>query len=57
MLIQVSVDDPNINWELVDLFNEGAKDSDSSSPDRLSFESWCIYVFHGAYTIGQKFTI
>ena len=55
-LLQISMDDPNVNWKMLKLVKEDRKSQDPTSPDMLELGSCGHHVVHGAYYTGQNST-
>ena len=54
-LIQVSMDGPNINWQMLDLILED-RNSNETYPNLLDVGSCSLHVIHGAFRTGMKQT-
>ena len=48
-LVQFSMDGPNVNWKLLDLFEEDRHDKNPDCPYLLQIGSCGLHVLHGAY--------
>ena len=55
ILIQVSMDGPNVNWKMLDLIVEN-RNSNETYPNLLDVGSCSLHVVHGAFRTGMKQT-
>ena len=54
-LIQLSMDEPNVNWKMLDLIVED-RNSNETYPNLLDVGSCSLHVVHGAFRTGMKQT-
>ena len=54
--LQVSVDDPNVNWKTVEIIKEYQEHDNPDAPDLIDIGSCGLHVLHSAYGTVQKAT-
>ena len=55
-MVQVSMDDPNVNWALLDNLCIHRKEENANAPDLVNIKSCSLHIVHGSFSAASKKT-